>query len=236
MYNLKSVNGKKVNMAEVKAEVKECMICMEPGASWYKIGCNSSVSHEVCNTCEIQLRETAKPVKRGATIGKFVKCPLCRTDETKMGERTQESWMKETGDLYLSVDRNYAARRIHRLCTDVRTRDTQIRILQDELRHMQDENATLRQIFQALGVEGEALGIPAPRYAPVRAPVPAAPAAPAARAALVPEAAAPVRKVWCMSGRRELGTCPTKGKTQVKCKFVGCEKRVCQKCRQCTTH
>ena len=218
-------------MAEV-AEVKECMICMENIGLGYKIGCNSSVSHEVCNTCEMQLRASATPVKRGTQIGKYVKCPLCRVDETKMGERTQESWMKETSDLYLSVDRNYAARRIHRLCIEVRERDTQIRIMQDELRIMQEENATLRQLFQALGVEGAAMGIPAPRYAPVR---PVARAAPVARAVEVPVEAT-ARKVWCMSGRLELGTCPTKGKTGRKCSFVGCEKRVCQKCRQCTTH
>ena len=227
-------------MAEVKTEVKECMICMDACESWYTIGCNSAVSHQVCNTCEIQLRASAKPVKRGAMIGKFVKCPLCRVDETKMGERTQESWMKETSDLYLSVDRNYAARRIHRLTIEVRERDTQIRIMQDELRIMQEENATLRQLFQALGVEGAAVGIPAPRYAPVRAPVASAVAR--AIVPVAPVAPHPVEvpvtrpKAFCMSGRRELGTCATQGKTQAKCKFVGCEKRVCRACRQCITH
>jgi len=204
-------------------EGKECPICMGVSETWYKIGCNSAVSHEVCHDCEIQLRErVSAPKKKGGLYAKFIKCPMCRGDETTINDRSQASWKKEITGLYTSQDRVYSARRIHQLCQAANEKDARIRILQDELRIFNEENAALRHLFQALGIEGP-VDVPA---APVALAPVVAPVAPAA----------PIRPQFCMSGRRELAMCETRSKTKRKCSFVGCEKRVCQKCKRCTTH
>jgi len=230
-------------MAEVaEVEGNECPICMGPSETWYKIGCNSAVPHEVCHDCEIQLRERVPaPKKKGILYAKFIKCPMCRGDETTIGERSQASWKKEITELYTSQDRAYSARRIHQLCQAANEKDARIRILQDELRVFNEENAALRHLFQALGIEGPVDVPAAPVVAPA-APV-VAPVAPVVRVGgggglhPIPVApAAPIRPQFCMSGRRELATCETRSRTKRKCSFVGCEKRVCQKCKRCTTH
>ena len=42
-------------------------------------------------------------------------------------------------------------------------------------------------------------------------------------------------KVWCQSGRRELNTCTTKGKTSRICSYT-CQRKVCRSCRTCPDH
>jgi hypothetical protein len=65
---------------------------------------------------------------------------------------------------------------------------------------------------------------------------------PASRAPVAPVhvPVAPVHAVerpeWCKSGRRELDQCSTKGKTSRKCKYAGCNRKVCRSCNMCITH
>jgi hypothetical protein len=56
-------------------------------------------------------------------------------------------------------------------------------------------------------------------------------------AQLYPPPVAPViPRIWCQSGRRTLGLCPTKSKTRRRCSFDNCSLRVCIACKRCTTH
>jgi hypothetical protein len=41
---------------------------------------------------------------------------------------------------------------------------------------------------------------------------------------------------YCMSGRRQLGTCRTKSRTKRICSTIGCDKFVCRSCHTCVAH
>ena len=74
----------------------ECLICFEPTTAPYKIKCGSKVSHEICHSCETTLRLQTKPTHHG----RIIKCPLCRKDENRSGNRTPASYEAELKMLY----------------------------------------------------------------------------------------------------------------------------------------
>jgi len=75
----------------------DCMICFSPKGNEYIIGCgsvnslNESVPHTICNECECTLRLQSDVIKRK----RMIKCPKCRTVETKQGIRSTDSHKQE---------------------------------------------------------------------------------------------------------------------------------------------
>jgi len=203
----------------------ECMVCLEtkPVLQFYKIQCGASVPHVICHGCETDMRMKEKPIinARAKLFGRFLKCPLCRVTESNVGERSQESWKRETVELYKASNRSLTRKKIQDLETLIRQAETALRFLQEENSALLDENVHLRNLC----------GLVAPEE-PV-APV-AAVAAPIAAVAVIPVSES--QKSWCASGRRETRECTTRGKTSRKCSFPTCQKKVCRTCRMCTTH
>ena len=74
----------------------ECLICFEPTTAPYKIKCGSKVAHEICHSCETTLRLQTKPTHHG----RIIKCPLCRKNENRSGNRTPASYEAELKMLY----------------------------------------------------------------------------------------------------------------------------------------
>jgi hypothetical protein len=135
----------------------ECIVCFEPG-DIYTIGCGSSVPHNICNNCEQILRISSQATNGG----RFIKCPLCRTQETVQGNRTEESYKAELALMYSG------SQVLHK-------------VVQIHVQHRRP-------------------------------------------------------RLWCQSGRRETGECPTKSKTDRLCPRGICNKHVCRECGQCTSH
>jgi hypothetical protein len=164
-----------------------------------------------------------KPIvnPRAKLFGRFLKCPMCRVTESNIGERTQESWQRETVELYKATNRTLTKKKMKDLEASLRQAETALRFLQEENSALLDENAHLRNLCGLIAPEE-------PEVATVEAPE-VAPAAPAAPIQVT-------QKSWCASGRRETRECATRNKTSRKCSFPTCEKRVCRSCRMCTTH
>jgi len=74
----------------------ECQICFDTFPELYKVGCGSTVDHEICFDCEMQWREKM-PVRDGK---RKMSCPTCRQEETS---RTVESLERELAALYGTV-------------------------------------------------------------------------------------------------------------------------------------
>jgi len=159
------------------------------------------------------MKEAPTVNARAKKFGRFLKCPLCRVTEKKCGDRSQESWQRETVELYKASNRSLTSKKMRELEDLIRQAETALRFLQEENSALLDENAHLRGLCGLI------------------APVPEAPEV---------ETVAPIevitQKSWCASGRRETRECTTRGKTSRKCSFPTCQKRVCRTCRMCTTH
>jgi hypothetical protein len=155
---------------------------------------------------------------RAKLFGRFLKCPMCRVTESNIGERTQESWQRETVELYKASNRTLTKKKIKDLETSLRQAETALRFLQEENSALLDENAHLRNLC-GLIAPVETVEAPEVAVAPIE---------------VVTEVV--TQKSWCASGRRETRECATRGKTSRKCSFPTCEKRVCRSCRMCTTH
>ena len=199
----------------------DCMVCFDtkPVLHFYKIQCGAKVPHVICHDCESEMRMKEAPIvnPRAKLFGRFLKCPMCRVTETTMGERTQESWQRETVELYKATNRTLTKKKMKDLETAIRQAETALRFLQEENSALLDENAHLRNLCGLIAPEEPEE--PAPEVAIVEAPIEVV-----------------TRKSWCASGRRETSECATRGKTSRKCSFPTCEKRVCRSCRMCTTH
>ena len=199
----------------------DCMVCFDtkPVLHFYKIQCGAKVPHVICHDCESEMRMKEEPIinTRAKLFGRFLKCPMCRVTETTMGERTQESWQRETVELYKATNRTLTKKKMKDLETAIRQAETALRFLQEENSALLDENAHLRNLCGLIAPEEPEE--PAPEVAIVEAPIEVV-----------------TRKSWCASGRRETSECATRGKTSRKCSFPTCEKRVCRSCRMCTTH
>lgn len=207
----------------------DCMVCLDtkPVIHFYKIQCGASVPHIICHDCESDMRMKEAPITnaRSKLFGRFIKCPMCRVTEKKCGDRSQESWKRETVELYKATNRSLTKKKINELETLIRHAETALRFLQEENSALLDENVHLRNLC---GLIAPVEDVAEPVAEPVAAPV-AAPVAPVA---------VPIEslKSWCASGRRETRECTTRGKTSRQCSFPTCQKRVCRSCRMCTTH
>jgi hypothetical protein len=141
---------------------------------------------------------------------------MCRVTEKKCGDRSQESWQRETVELYKATNRSLTLKKMRELENTIRQAETALRFLQEEILAVTDENVHLRNLC----------GLIAPVEPEVVAPV----------APVAPPIEVVTQKSWCASGRRETRECTTRGKTSRKCSFPTCQKRVCRTCRMCTTH
>jgi hypothetical protein len=168
------------------------------------------------------MKETPTVNVRSKKFGRFLKCPMCRVTEKKCGDRSQESWQRETVELYKASNRSLTSKKMRELEDLIRQAETALRFLQEENSALLDENAHLRGLC----------GLIAPEEALEVAPEVALYVEPAVAPALIEV----TQKSWCASGRRETRECATRGKTSRKCSFPTCEKRVCRSCRMCTTH
>jgi hypothetical protein len=65
----------------------ECPICFSNNAT-YVIQCGSKTPHTICHECEATMRMKVKPTAGG----RMLKCPMCRTKETKQGKRSALSY------------------------------------------------------------------------------------------------------------------------------------------------
>ena len=151
-----------------------CPICFEDSDEMYTIKCGSKTPHQICHPCEINMRCLANPTN----LGRFIKCPMCRTVESTQGKRSIQSYQTELARLYAPLP------------------------------HAPQPPAPL----------------------PPRVPVPPAPLPAPVRP---PPAPGPQ---WCQSGRRDIGLCPTKGKTKRHCSVATCRYKVCRACKRCTNH
>lgn len=68
-----------------------CPICYEDN-DMYTMTCG----HHICHFCEINMRVAATPTH----LGRFIKCPLCRTVETSQGKRSTQSYEAELALIY----------------------------------------------------------------------------------------------------------------------------------------
>ena len=180
----------------------------------YTIACRSNTPHQICNSCEISLRCSTTPTNEG----RFIKCPLCREVEQVQGTRTIQSYEAE-------LNRTYAQRHVPAAPA--------IRILGDRL-YIHLQHGTLSTVMpphvlhmiqsmtphqlHLLAIDFSQRFPPAPQFQPP------------------PTPPTPEPRIWCQSGRRTLGQCPTKSKTKRVCSFANCTQRVCLKCKQCSTH
>lgn len=209
-------------MNKCKMAQTECVVCFDikPVVHFYKIQCGAKVPHVICHDCESTMRMKETPIinTQAKLFGRFLKCPMCRVTESTMGERTQESWQRETVELYKASNRSLSRKKIQDLETLIRQAETALRFLQEENSALLDENVHLRNLCGLVAPEEPvAEVVVAPVAAPVVAPIESL-------------------KSWCASGRRETRECTTRGKTSRQCSFPTCEKRVCRSCRMCTTH
>lgn len=206
----------------------DCMVCFDnkPVIQFYKIQCGSTVPHVICHECESDMRMKETPIMnaRAKLFGRFLKCPLCRVTESNFGERSQESWKRETVELYKSSNRSLTRKKIQELEAVIRQAETALRFLQEENSALLEENVHLRNLCGLVAPEEP---VDAPVVAPIEAPVAAPVVAPVVMESL---------KSWCASGRRETRECTTRGKTSRQCSFPTCQKKVCRSCRMCTTH
>ena len=199
---------------EATMESTDCMVCLDtkPVIHFYKIQCGATVPLVICHDCESDMRMKEPPTVnvRSKKFGRFLKCPMCRVTENKFGERSQESWQRETVEMYKATNRSLTKKKMRELEVLIRQAETALRFLQEENSALLDENAHLRSLCGLIAPE-------APQI----------------------ETVAPIevtQKSWCASGRRETRECTTRGKTSRKCSFPTCQKRVCRTCRMCTTH
>ena len=201
----------------------ECPICYTSEPT-YVVNCGSTVEHTVCDTCEVTMR-MKEPATRN---GRILKCPMCRVPEKTPGKRTAFSYEYELSHLYEAVP-----------APRVRTTEDWIASirLMEPARQIQYAR-WFPQLQPYLDVYNPDpvidLSRQPHRLAAERQPF-AAQVAPANRAAMRPPSPAQYH-AFCQSGNREAGTCPTRGKTERKCTFIGCDKFVCRRCRQCNTH
>jgi hypothetical protein len=219
----------------------ECPICYTNEPT-YVVNCGSTVEHTVCDTCEVSMR-MKEPATRN---GRILKCPMCRIPEKTPGKRTAFSYEYELSHLYEAVPAPRApvpAPRLRGPQEDWAAVAESIRILplvtQQRYIHMYPQLAPYFEIYRPEPVidltrQPHRLAVEAAIAQAERQPF-AAQVAPANRAAMRPPA--PVQyHAFCQSGNREAGTCRTRGKTERKCTFIGCDKFVCRSCRQCNTH
>jgi hypothetical protein len=113
-----------------------------------------------------------KPIinARAKLFGRFLKCPLCRVTESNVGERSQESWKRETVELYKASNRSLSRKKIQDLETLIRQAETALRFLQEENSALLDENVHLRNLCGLVAPE-EPVAPVAHVAAPVAAPV-----------------------------------------------------------------
>ncbi len=191
----------------------ECPICLEKTDDMYTIECGSKTPHQICNSCEISMRFSATLTHRG----RFIKCPMCRAVETVQGKRTIHSYQAELQRMYAQTLINPRVPSVTiigpRLVVNLGHRilsavmpNDMIPMVQMMPPHQLD---LLAQNF--------AQRFPAP--VPTSAPAPV-----------------PTSRIWCQSGRRNTGQCPTKSKTKRFCSFENCLQRVCRTCQQCINH
>jgi len=193
----------------------ECLICFEPTASPYKITCGAKVSHEICHSCETTLRLQAKPTRNG----RIIKCPVCRKDTTKHGNRTRASYEAELRMLYREL---YPRILPFQVPASVPASVHPARILPF-------------QVYQVARILPASASSPPVQASASSPPVQASPPPPPpvqASASSPPIQSSPSRD-WC--NNRTL-LCP-KSKTTRKCTYpMGCEKKVCRHCKMCISH
>jgi hypothetical protein len=192
----------------------ECPICYTNAPS-YVINCGSTVEHKVCDECEITMR-MKEPATRD---GRILKCPMCRVPEKAPGKRTAFSYEYELSKLYETAPRPERVSRQENLAELAYQLRGLPRELQDVYTPLYPEVATYMEAFND----------PQTRRLPFGAQV-----SPLSLYTMRPPA--DDYHAFCQSGKRELGTCPTRGKTERKCTHPGCGKFVCRSCRMCLTH
>ena len=216
-----------------------CPICFEEN-DMYTIACGSNTPHQICNTCEIAMRCLAKPTNRG----RFITCPMCRAVETVQGTRTLQSYEAELlpellryyadtdpdpiriiGD-YIHVNLGY---RVLTALTSLLPIQV-IHMIQgmNLEQHQELAQSLAREINQINPTPTPPTPTPTPETpTPTPTPTPETP---------TPETPTPTPRIWCQSGRRNIGLCTTKSKTTRLCSFLSCTNKVCRKCKQCTHH
>jgi hypothetical protein len=65
----------------------ECPICYTNKGT-YVLECGSKIKHVICDICESTMRMKIKHKKEGRKL----KCPMCRSEETKVGHRSALSY------------------------------------------------------------------------------------------------------------------------------------------------
>ena len=145
---------------------------------------------------------------------------MCRAVETVQGKRTVQSYEAELLRYYADTDSDpirIIGDYIH-INLGYRVLTALTSLLPIQVIHMiQGMNLVQRQeLAQSLSREINQIEInPTPTPAPTPTPTPAP-------------------RIWCQSGRRNIGLCTTKSKTTRS--FLSCTNKVCRKCKQCTHH
>lgn len=225
-------------MEKTYPNAMECPICYTTEPT-YVVNCGSTVEHKVCDQCEVSMR-MKEPATRN---GRILKCPMCRVPEKTPGKRTAFSYEYELSHLYESKPAPVRAVSMHAAENWEQVADT-IRLLprvtQDRYIRMYPP---LRPFFEPMYIPEPVIDLSRqPHRMAAEAAIAraerrpfAAQVAPENRAAMRPPSP-PQYHAFCQSGNREAGTCPTRGKTERKCSFIGCTKFVCRACRRCNTH
>ena len=160
--------------------------------------------------------------------GRILKCPMCREPEKVPGKRTAFSYEYELSKLYEpSPDKRARERALAPIVA--RNLEYDWELLADTIRDFSQETQE-RYIRSYPQLE---------RYNQIQA----------ASISMIQESVIQeVNEVYgrdeflqdyhafCQSGNRLAGTCPTRGKTERRCSFLGCNKFVCRRCHHCNTH
>ena len=234
-----------------------CPICFDEMTDVYTIACGATVPHQICAKCEITMRLAATPTH----LGRFIKCPLCRVVEPVHGERSRGSYEAELAKMYATLVPRPApvpvprpmprpvtepsthlatvagltitmvGNRIVIACDGTVLRQYGLSPIDVVRVTHRIENGRFDGIVNRL-VERMRNEFGQTEFGSLRSPAQVVPTARVARVA----PAVPAARVWCQSGRREMGTCPTKGKTARSCSVASCLNHVCLKFKLCTSH
>ena len=208
--------------------IMNCPICFEENDDMYTIACGSNTPHQICHSCEISMRCSATPTNQG----RFIKCPLCRAVEPTQGKRTIKSYEAELTQVY---NVPVAPRQVPVAPPQVPTSFPMIRLDGDTV-HIYLQHRTLSVVMPPQHIiqfmTPHQLHLIALHFAQLYPP----PVAPPRQVPVAPPQAPVIPRIWCQSGRRTLGLCPTKSKTRRRCSFDNCSLRVCIACKRCTTH
>ena len=195
----------------------DCPVCFDTFEDMYTVNCKSTVPHRLCHPCETSLRLSM----RVSSVGRLLKCPICRTVEQEPGNRSASSFQSELKSLYSQA------------FNPQDMADQVQRVLRERLERLQ----SVPRVSRYAEWNEWILSRQVPAQVPVP-PVQRVPVPPVQRVPVPPVQRVPERvRTWCQSGLRQTNQCHTKGKTARKCSYpAGCSRSVCRSCKMCVSH